>query len=92
MVGTAVYQVGRASCIHPKNFSALKPGVQNTEPPAAKGAKTAAIRPWIWKSGMTLSPRSAAVRARLLPMLRAEAHTLRWDSGTILGREVVPEV
>ena len=33
MVGTAVYQVGLASSIWPKNFSALKPGVQNTEPP-----------------------------------------------------------
>ena len=28
MVGTAVYQVGRHSAIHAKNFSALKPGVQ----------------------------------------------------------------
>ena len=28
MVGTAVYQVGLASSIHAKNFSALKPGVQ----------------------------------------------------------------
>ncbi len=30
MVGTAVYQVGFASSIPAKNFSALNPGVQNT--------------------------------------------------------------
>jgi len=34
MVGTAVYQVGLASSIQAKNFSALKPGVQNTCEPA----------------------------------------------------------
>ncbi|HWR88162.1 MAG TPA: AMP-binding protein, partial [Acidiferrobacterales bacterium] len=35
MVGTAVYQFGLASSIQAKNLSALKPGVQNTLPPAA---------------------------------------------------------
>ena len=30
IVGTAVYQVGRTSLIQPKNFRALKPGVQHT--------------------------------------------------------------
>jgi hypothetical protein len=45
MVGTAVYQVGLASSIQPKNFSALKPGVQNTCEPAASGASTPAMRP-----------------------------------------------
>ena len=47
MVGTAVYQVGFASSIQPKNFSALKPGVQNTRPPADSGASVPAIRPWM---------------------------------------------
>ena len=31
MVGTAVYHVGSASFIQPKNFMALKPGVQYTQ-------------------------------------------------------------
>ena len=35
MVGTAVYQVGFASSSHWKKCSALKPGVQKTDAPAA---------------------------------------------------------
>ena len=92
MVGTAVYQVGWASSIQPKNLSALKPGVQNTCEPAASGASTPAISPWMWNSGMMFSPQSAAVNCSVLRMWVAEAARLRWDSGTILGREVVPEV
>ena len=45
MVGTAVYQVGRASPSHWKKRSALKPGVQTTLPPAASEDSTAAISP-----------------------------------------------
>ena len=45
MVGTAVYQVGRASAIQEKNFRALKPVVQQTSPPADSGARMPAIRP-----------------------------------------------
>ena len=92
IVGTAVYQVGLASSIQAKNLSALKPGVQNTLPPAQSVDSTEPIRPWIWNSGMMLSPRSAGVRLRMSRMWPAEAQTLRCDSGTILGREVVPEV
>ena len=92
MVGTAVYQVGRASSIQAKNFSALKPAVQNTCEPAASGASTPAIRPWIWNSGMMLRPQSVALNCSVWRMLAADAARLRCDSGTILGREVVPEV
>ena len=45
MVGTAVYQVGLASFIQPKNFRALNPGVQKTWLPAASGASRPAISP-----------------------------------------------
>ena len=41
MVGTAVYQVGRKSPSQSKNCGALKPGVQQTLPPAASEASTA---------------------------------------------------
>ena len=92
MVGTAVYQVGLASSIQEKNFRALKPGVQNTSEPAEIGAKTPAIRPWMWNRGMMFRPTSAAVNCRVLRILEAEANRLPTDSGTILGREVVPEV
>ena len=92
MVGTAVYQVGLASSIQPKNLSALKPGVQNTLPPAQSEDSTEPMRPWMWNNGMTLRQRSAGVRLRMSRMWPAEAQTLRCDSGTILGREVVPEV
>src|SRR5271157_970242 len=71
MVGTAVYQVGFDSSIAAKNFSALNPGVQNTEPPRDSGASSPAISPWMWNSGMMLRPRSAAVKARLVAMSAA---------------------
>ena len=45
MVGTAVYQVGRASCIHAKNCNALNPGVQQILAPACSELSTAAISP-----------------------------------------------
>ncbi len=92
MVGTAEYQVGLASLIWLKNFSALKPGEQKIVLPAAKGASKPAIKPWMWNSGMMFKPQSAAVRFSVLRTLTAEAHTFLFVSGTILGREVVPEV
>src|SRR5215471_865716 len=91
MVGTAVYQVGRTSAIHVKKRRALKPVVQQTSPPADSGASVPAIKPWMWNSGMMLRPRSALENANVSRIWRADAHTLRWASGTILGREVVPE-
>ena len=54
--------------------------------------KVAAISPWMWNRGMMLRQRSSSVSASVLPILPADAVTLRWDSGTIFGREVVPEV
>src|SRR4051812_12110573 len=51
MVGTAVNQLGRAESNQEKNLKALKPGVQNTDPPAASDDSTAAISPWMWNSG-----------------------------------------
>ena len=92
MVGTAVYQVGVTSVSQAKNFSALKPGVQKTLAPAASEPATAAIRPWIWKSGMMLRQRSSGVSASAAATLWAEAARLAWLSGTSLGREVVPDV
>ena len=46
----------------------------------------------MWNSGMTLRQRSSGVSASVVRMWRAEAARLRCSSGTILGREVVPEV
>ena len=46
----------------------------------------------MWNSGMTFSERSAAVRCSDSAMPAAEHPRLRWRSGTIFGREVVPEV
>jgi hypothetical protein len=41
---------------------------------------------------MIASPRSAAVKASVVRMLRADAQMFCCASGTIFGREVVPEV
>src|SRR5687767_11925160 len=92
MVGTAVYQLGSASSIHWKNFRALKPGVQTTEGPAESGKGTAAMRPWMWKSGRKLRQRSAGISASISRMFFAEAARLACVSGTILGRDGVPDV
>ena len=46
----------------------------------------------MWNSGMMFRPRSAGVNCSVVRMLRAEAARLPTLSGTILGREVVPEV
>src|SRR5262249_51646390 len=92
IVGTAVYQVGRASLIQAKNFSAWKPGVQKTRLPAASGASRLAMSPWIWNSGMMVSPQSSGTSLSVAPMVRAEVQMFLWDRGTIFGREVVPEV
>src|SRR5260221_123955 len=88
IVGTAVYQVGCTSDNHPKNLSALNPGEHHTAPPTESGASSAAIRPWMWNSGITHRPRSCAVSASDATMLRAEAHTFACASGTILERDV----
>ena len=87
-----MYQVGAASSIQAKNLSASKPGVQQTCEPADSGARIPAISPWIWKSGMMFSPRSAAVNRSDDRMWRAEAATFCCERGTIFGRDVVPEV
>src|SRR5262249_21372900 len=92
IVGTAVYQVGLISSSQPKNFSALNPGVHTTDAPALSDANVAAIRPWMWKSGMMLRQMSSCVSAIVWRMWRAEAQTLAWLNGTIFGRDVVPEV
>src|SRR5213078_1090567 len=92
MVGTPVYHVGFTSSIHPKNFKALKPGEQHTSPPAESGAESAAMRPWIWKSGMITRPRSFGVSASVLRMFEADAAMFLCARGTIFGRDVVPDV
>src|SRR3984885_14658813 len=92
MVGTAVYQVGLASSISATNFIALKPAVQNTAPPRESGAERPALSPWIWNKGITLSALSASESSSEVAMLPAEVQMLAWRSGTIFGREVVPEV
>ncbi len=48
--------------------------------------------PWMWNSGITLSERSDAVSSSDAAMLRADRARLRWRNGTILGRDVVPDV
>ena len=46
----------------------------------------------MWKSGITFRQRSAAASCKVAAMLAADAARFAWLSGTILGREVVPEV
>ena len=75
-----------------KNLSALKPGEQHTSAPADSGASSEAIKPWMWNSGMIDRLRSPGVSASVCLTFLADAHTLRWASGTIFGRDVVPDV
>ena len=93
MVGTAVYQVGFASSSHWKNFSALKPGVQTTDAPAESDDEHRRDQ------AVDVEQRhdvQAAVgrrqRQRLADVAAPRRRRSRWLSGTIFGREVVPEV
>jgi hypothetical protein len=79
-----VYQVGRASFIQPKNFSASKPGAHQTDPPAAS-EETAAISPWMWNSGITFRQRSLWRQRQRAPMFCAEAATLDCSERHDLG-------
>ena len=92
MVGTAVYQVGSSSDSQPWNDGAWKPGVQMTLAPAESEERSAATRPWMWKSGITLRQRSPGVSSSVAATLPADSVSRRWVSGTIFGRAVVPDV
>ena len=92
IVGTAVNHVAPPALSQEKKRSALKPGAQNTLPPAASDDSTAAINPWMWNSGMTLRQRSPGPSASAAAICRADAARLAWVSGTFFGREVVPDV
>ena len=87
-----MYQVGRNSVSQPKNAVGSKPGVQTTLEPAANAATRPEIKPCPWNRGSTLSNRSRDRSARLVPTLWADRQTLAWVSGTVLGRDVLPEV
>ena len=93
MVGTAVYQVGRASSSQRKKLSALKPGVHTTL--AAGGKRGEHRRDQAVDVEERHDVEAAVCRRRARASRRcgrAEAATLAWESGTSFGREVVPEV
>ena len=73
-------------------YDALNRRVQTTDAPAARDDSSDAIRPWIWNSGIMLRQRSRTVNRNVPRILPAEITRLLWVSGTILGRDVVPEV
>src|SRR5579864_5597645 len=92
MVGTAEYQVGANSRSQPKKRLTSQPGVQTTPAPAASDVITVAMRPWPWNSGSTLRQRSASLSCSAATALKADAQILACVSGTIFGRDVVPDV
>src|SRR5579862_5356528 len=92
MAGTAVYQVGRNSASQPKNCVTSKPDVQTTLDPAASPASRPEIKPCPWKIGSTFSNRSRGPSDKWEPTLPADRQTLACVSGTVLGRDVVPDV
>src|SRR5580704_4379848 len=92
MVGTAEYQVGANSRSQPKKRLTSHPGVQTTPPPAASDVITVAMRPWPWNSGSTFRQRSVSLSCSAATALKAEVQILACVSGTIFGRDVVPDV
>ena len=87
-----MYQLGADASNQLNTFKALKEGQQNTEPPAATEDNTAAINPWMWNSGIIFIHLSEFESDKVAPMCFAEEVILTCDSGTIFGRDVVPEV
>ena len=92
IVGTAVYQVGRKSVSQPKKAAGSNPWVQTTLDPAANAASSPENRPCAWNRGRTFSNRSCDPSANVAPTLWADRQTLACVSGTIFGRDVLPEV
>src|SRR5258708_17598830 len=92
MVGTAEYQVGANSRSQPKKRATSQPGVQTTPAPAASDVITVAMRPGPWNSGSTFRQRSASLSCNAATALNADVQILPWVSGTIFGRDVVPDV
>ena len=87
-----MYQVGFASSRLEKKERALKPDEHQIEAPAVKDAETAAMRPWIWKSGITFIHLSEKDNDKDCAIFEADAAILDCNNGTIFGLDVVPEV
>src|ERR1051326_7647226 len=89
MVGTAEYQVARWLSSSGQNVNGSNFGGTTTVPPELSVAIVEAIRPWMWKSGITQKATSAGVSAYVRAMFSAEKCRLRCRSGTCLGGAVV---
>ena len=73
IVGTAEYHVAaRASAAAQNVMGSNPPAGTTTVPPLANVAMIDAIRPWMWKRGMTHRATSSGVRPYVAAMLPAE--------------------
>ena len=75
-----------------QKFSGLKRGGATTVPPVCSVDSVEATSPCTWKSGMTHSETSSAVRSYVAATLRSDVVRFRCFSGTRFGRDVVPLV
>ena len=94
IVGTAVYQVQAYCSMTWKNRRAenLPFRGRMRVPPEQRVVRVEAMRPWMWKRGMTLNVVSVGVRERVEMILETDARRLEWVSGTAFGAPVVPDV
>ena len=76
----------------PKKLLTSHPGVQTTLAPAASEVSTLAMRPCPWNRGITFKHRSVSFSTSAAHELRADVQMLACVSGTIFGRDVVPDV
>ena len=81
---------GRGGCPEPgEEMEGVEAGVQQTAAPAWRELRTAAISPWMWKSGITCRQRPPTSAPGSQRCCRPRLTRVVWVSGTIFGREVV---
>ena len=93
MVGTAVYQVGLASSISAKNFERVEPRRAEHGAAARERSAKAGDQPVDMEQGHHVERRCRFRKARARPRCCGpRSRCWHGRSGTIFGREVVPEV
>ena len=92
MVGTAVYQFALYWTKSFQNSEAENLGGTTADPPAARGARKPASRPWTWNRGITSIVRSCSVKAYVAWMFSEGLISYAQDDSTKLDYSLIVRV